>query len=392
MSSASQPRGQTACETCRKMKTRCSLLYRTTEKCERCQRLRRECVAKATGQSKSPKSGRVSSPAPAHEPPATSSSASEIASEQDDALHRCQSPNLHPSALCLVPILPDIVAVGLHDLELDKGIEWANHFFQGVFDVEAFRTHLNEAAQGLGTSHPCLVRLCHWALVLRQPCVRRILEVTSIAEEFMSKIFGAWFDEVKKPTLWTLMATIILLDGFRTMGDIRYNILEVLAHEMVDDPSRFESSESQGHRIEELSSILRSQFPRANSTQGLSVTKQGNSEDRGPMLRHPTDVFRPPMQRDDSDTTSPVRPNRLRDPTSDAPGPDSSNYFPPPSNLSFSFGGDVANIFRCIPSMNQDSALNNGSIVQGQAASQCVIGSTNLRYGYGNSTERRATL
>ncbi|KAF8343069.1 uncharacterized protein EI90DRAFT_825546 [Cantharellus anzutake] len=40
------------------------------------------------------------------------------------------------------------------------------------------------------------------------------------------EIVAALFSEVRKPTMWTLKATMILLDHFRTVEDVRYNYVK----------------------------------------------------------------------------------------------------------------------------------------------------------------------
>ncbi|KAF8343065.1 uncharacterized protein EI90DRAFT_3031252 [Cantharellus anzutake] len=351
MSSMSQPRGpgsyhQGACKTCQKAKTKCSPPSQAG-KCGRCERLGKECVIEATGQAKRLNSGKAligqspSSP----KSPATSYHASIMTSNPPPsytpqsfsqavhdgtvvALNRYQNPSSHLSALRLVPILLDIVAVELHDLELNKSIEWAVKFFDGVFDAEVFRTLLNGAARRSEPSGPYLVQLCHWALIVRQPGIYWKLDVGR-AEAFMSKIFGAWFVEVQRPTLWTLMAAIVLLDHLQTVGDHRSGYLKVLAHEMVGDPSRFDfgSSDGQSHKIGKLFSILCSRFPNGNSRSNRTTNQEAqevsgvgrNSAEHRPMPLHPVDGCQNIQQaiQGDGRDTPPDKPGDL---TSDVTG------------------------------------------------------------------------
>ncbi|KAF8334910.1 uncharacterized protein EI90DRAFT_3048829 [Cantharellus anzutake] len=261
-----------------------------------------------------------------------------MASKQatDFALSRYR--NSHPSALSLVPLPPEIVPNVVYDLELEKSVQWAVDFFDGEFDAETFVTHLNEAAQRVEPSGPYLVQSCHWALIIRQPGIYRRLTVEE-ADAFTSKIVGAWFLEIKRPTFWTLRATIILLDHLRRMGDPRSKYLEVLVHELLDDVSPVGSLDAQGSNIERLRSILYRQFPRAMSTPNLTKIQET------PVMHPPVVVqdIQPAAQGDHLDALASVR-------------------LPPyPTSLRWGLN-DLPDMFTTC--LDPDDAVNEGSITR----------------------------
>ncbi|KAF8343073.1 uncharacterized protein EI90DRAFT_3031297 [Cantharellus anzutake] len=368
VASSSRSRGpyeRGACAACRTGKTKCSPRDPSTGKCHKCKRLGKKCVTGGAGQAKNSKSGTgvaaslMSTPKPSH---AASRPAPRTPSTKGTGLapSHGKGTSLHTSALPLVPILRDIVKDALHDSELDESIGWAVVFFDGAFDAKAFRNHLIEAAR-LGPSHPYLIRLSHWALILRQPRIYQLLGED--AEELMSTAFGILFIEIKKPTVWTFKAIIILLDHFKTIGDVRSTYLKMLAYGMVDHLSHSDSADGQGDTgttIQKLSSILRSQFPSTDSrlsftaTQDrveLPVTDQNHCDDtdRTPMPLHPIDVCRnaqPAIRGDDHNNPPAVRPDEHLGSTSEMPRFDPSNYSLSPLSLPlFTPSNGITNAF-----------------------------------------------
>ncbi|KAF8341557.1 uncharacterized protein EI90DRAFT_3034412 [Cantharellus anzutake] len=280
-----------------------------------------------------------------------------------------QSTNSSSRALDLVPVLRDIVKDVLHDIELDKSIEWAVEFFEA-------------RAARLGPFRSDPVRLCHWALILRQPRIQQIMGEENV-EELASAAFGIWFVEAKTPTVWTLQATIILLDHFKMAGDSR-----MLAQQMMGDPSCFDPSDSQGHTIEKLSSILRLRFPSTDSRlvstmgQGTSDsvlrTAQSNVTERSApprmLLHHPVDVY-PNVQlttQDDGFDAPPDKPpdqlpsnGTMLDPASHLRSLSPLNSWPRSYD-------DAANIFGSRPLFLLDQNTVD-SISHGQATSNSPV-------------------